>query len=470
MSAPKIRETKLPVLGVLGIMQELYDDMIPGITAHQEEFAETICERLEGTAEMRFPGAARNRDDIEKYMREFANQGVDGVVIVMLTYGPGLRLVNAFRDVSLPLMVANIQPESEVTTAWDMDDLTYNQGIHGAQDTANTLLRLGKTFSVFSGAWQSDEFVAAVADFAHAAQAKTSMRSARVAVFGQMPGMGDILADSHGFMRTLGPQVDHLGMGSIVKAMEEAPAEAVDAVVERCHADFEIDPKLGADQLREAARIEVGIRAVIEEGDYDSYSLYFNQIGFDGRFKQTHMMAASNMMADGYGYAAEGDSTCASLMVAGRSIAPDPHFTEMYAMDFERNAILQSHMGEGNWKVARKDRPVRLIDRPLGIGGLDNPPTVLFQGEPGPATLVSLVALASETYRLVVAQGDILDTEELPTVEMPYFFFRPLSGATGCMDGWLKNGGTHHQVLHLGDVRPRWKAFCEMTGIEYVEV
>ena len=54
----------------------------------------------------------------------------------------------------------------------------------------------------------------------------------------------------------------------------------------------------------------------------------------------------------------------------------------------------------------------------------------------------------------------ILDTDELPAVEMPYFFFRPDTGVTECLNGWLKNGGTHHQVMHLGDVRPRWKAWC----------
>lgn len=468
--AKQLNSAGKPVIGLLGIMQELYDKMLPGITERQEGYAREVCARLAGVADMRFPFAARDRDGIERAMRIFAEQGVDGVLIVNLTYGPGLRLVNGFRDTSLPLMLANIQPVPEVTTEWNMGDLTYNQGVHGAQDTANTLLRLGKTFQVYSGDWKSEAFVTAFETFARAAKAVSSMRKARVAVFGQMPGMGDILTDAHAFMRKLGPQVDHRGMGEIVKAMNDADPADVDAVIAEARANFDIDPRISEAQFREAARIQVGIRAVLEAGGYEAWSLYFNQIGFDGRFRQTHMMAASNLMADGYGYAAEGDTTCASLMIAGRAIAPDPHFTEMYAMDFKRDAVLQSHMGEGNWKVARKDRRPRLIDRPLGIGGLDNPPTVLFQGEPGPATLVSLVALVGERYRLVVSQGEILDTEELPTVEMPYFFFRPQTGVGACLNGWLKNGGTHHQVLHLGDVRARWAAFCDINAIEYVEV
>ena len=103
----------------------------------------------------------------------------------------------------------------------------------------------------------------------------------------------------------------------------------------------------------------------------------------------------------------------------------DAHFTEMYAMDFPSDSILQSHMGEGNWKIARSDRPVKLIKRPLGIGRLADPPTFLFQYQPGPATLAALVSLEGDRFRLVVAEGENLDSQELPALEMPYGQFRP---------------------------------------------
>lgn len=458
-----------PVIGLLGIMQELYDNTLPGITKRQEGYAREVAARLDGVADVKFPKAARCRADIEEVLEIFAREKVDGIMIINLVYGPGLRLVNAFRDLSTPLMLANIQPEPGVTKKWNMDDLTYNQGVHGMQDTANSLLHLDKTFTVFTGDWKSQEFVDAFETFAAAAHTVAVMRKAKVALIGRMPGMGDILSDPHAFMRRLGPQIDNYGMGSIVSEMETATKAEIDAVLDYCKANFEMDPKLKPAQLEEAAKIQVGLTKFLEKGDYQAFSLYFNEIGFDGRFHQIHMMAASNLMAEGYGYSAEGDSNAAALMVAGRAIAPDPHFTEMYAMDFALDAALQSHMGEGNWKIARKDEKPKLIDRPLGIGGLDNPPTVLFRGQPGPATLVSLVTI-NDTYRLVVVQGTILDTDVLPTVEMPYFFFKPDTGIKAALTGFLKNGGTHHQVMHLGDTRAKWKAYCEFAGIEYVEV
>ena len=175
-------------------------------------------------------------------------------------------------------------------------------------------------------------------------------------------------------------------------------------------------------------------------------------------------------MAKGYGYAAEGDVLTACLVAAGHVLIGDAHFTEMYAMDFPSDSILQSHMGEGNWKIARSDRPVKLIKRPLGIGRLADPPTFLFQYQPGPATLAALVSLEGDRFRLVVAEGENLDSQELPALEMPYGQFRPASGLRKCLNGWLSHGGPHHEVMNLGYHAADWKAFCQLAGIEFVQV
>lgn len=465
-----VRTSRTPRIGLLGIMQELYDETFPDITERQDHYAQTIIGALGDGVEVAFPGPARTRADVEDRVRQFNADGLDGILIVMLTYGPALRTVRALRENRLPVMLANTQPLPTVTHDWDMSHLTVNQGVHGAQDMANTLVRLGVPFPVISEDWRSDAFREFVLDWAHAAQAVQAMRTMRLAQFGQMPGMGDILTDEAAFMRALGPQTDRVSLGKIIEIMDGLSDEAVEAAVAEDRDNFEIDEDLSDAQHAYAARLQVAIERYLAREGYDGFSIHFDAIGDDGRFEQIHMLAASNLMAKGYGYGGEGDMCTTALVTAGHVLAPDAHFTEMYAMDFERDSVLQSHMGEGNWKVARKDRRPKLIDRPLGIGGLGNPPTVLFQAEPGAATLVSLVPLEGERYRLVASVGEVLDTEEMPNVEMPYFHFRPDTGVRACLDEWLRSGGTHHQCLHLGDVSRRWEMFCELTGVEYVRV
>ena len=159
-----------------------------------------------------------------------------------------------------------------------------------------------------------------------------------------------------------------------------------------------------------------------------------------------------------------------SWTIGGRELLGDTQFTEMYAMDFPSDAILMSHMGEGNWALAREDRPVRLIKRPLGIGGLDDPPTFLFQYRPGAATLATLTVLGAERFRLLVSEGEILETDELPALEMPYGHFRPDSGVRACMDGWLALGGPHHQILNPGRHADAWRVCSGMAGLDFEHV
>jgi L-arabinose isomerase len=240
----------------------------------------------------------------------------------------------------------------------------------------------------------------------------------------------------------------------------------VRALIEDEDARFSVDARLGAREREDHARMQLALRELLDAGGYRAYSTHFGAIAEDGRFARLPLAAASSLMAGGYAFAAEGDAVTAALMAAAQDLLGPTQFTEMYAMDFARDAILMSHMGEGNWALARADRPVRLIKRPLGIGGLDDPPTFLFQYAPGPCTLATLVALEGTRFRLVVSEGEILDSDELPALEMPYGLFRPDSGVRGCMDAWLRLGGPHHQVLNPGRHADAWRAFCEATGIE----
>jgi len=460
-----------PRIGLLGIMQELYDEMLPGITEHQAEYARAVASRLSDVAEVDFIRPARNREDIEEIVREYGARDLDGIAIVMLTYGPAMRSVRALLQTPLPLLLANVQPERAVTAKWDMADLTYNQGIHGAQDQANALVRSQVPFSVITGEWDSDEFAREFGDWARAAATVTALRSTRIALLGYpMNGMGDILYDPPALLRRLGALVVAEDLGALYTRMQEVGEERIDALIAR-HAElFEIDPALPRAAHAYAARWEVALRDLLEQKGYRAFSAHFDSVGGDGRFEQLPLLAASDLMAEGYGYAAEGDTNTATLMVAAQTLVGDANFSELYAMDFELDSVLVSHMGEGNWKVARRDRPVRLIDRELGIGGLGNPPTTVFSAEPGPATTAALVPLEGEAYRLLVGHGEVLDTPELPNVEMPYFHFRPHAGVRDFMNDWLRLGGPHHFVTNLGAHSARWHRLAELLDLEIEEL
>lgn len=459
-----------PMLGLLGIMHGLYDEDQPELPREQEEWIASVMNCLADICEIDFPGAAKDRAAIERTVSLFNEKKYDGIIVVNLLYSPGMRVVQAFKDNNLPVLIANIQPLPSVTTDWDWKRCTTNQGIHGIQDTANMILRVGGDPVIVTEDWESDGFHDAVADWAIAAMTVKELKKLRACVMCKMQGMGDILGDEVAYYRMLGIEVFHEGMGGVVRCMEKVSESEVDEYIALDRQNFDVSAQLPEASHRYAAKLQLAYEKFLDQNGYNAFTANFNAFKDDGRISQLPILGASNMLAKGYGYAAEGDVHIMAVTMMGHLIDKNPHFTEMYSLDFKRDATFLSHMGEGNWKVARKDRRIKLIDRPLDIGDRDNPPTPIYSAEPGLGTIVSLVPVEGNHFRLVVSPGTILDTEELPNMRMNYTFFRPNTGVKSAMNNWLRYGGTHHQVLFMGDVTNKFKMLCHITGIEYVEV
>lgn len=460
-----------PRLGLLGLITDGYESVFPGILERQAKYAQEIVDSVSDIADLYFPAVAVNRKSIEDTVREFNNRDLDGIIIVLLAYSQGSWIIRALQDNNLPIALAVIQPDQTVGDDWEELDLTVNQGIHGAQDNSNAIVRTGLKCQFFAGNRHEPRFKQFILNFGKAAQTFKHLRRMKVAVIGKMSGMNDILGDEMSFFKKIGPEFVHETIGSVYRHMLSVTKNEIDERIEYDKTIFEIDPKLSYDSHSYAVKIYLAFKKFLEEKKYDAFTAHFEVFGEDGRFKQLPLMAASHLMVDGYGYAAEGDSICAAMVSAAHCLGNmNANFTEMYTMDFEKKAILFCHAGEGNWATCRKDMKPKLIDRYLGEGGLDNPPTPIFTPQYGPATLTSFVPICGDKFRLVLAVGEILPKSDLRRCEMPYFFWSPKSGIEKCVENWIRNAGTHHEVINLGDISERWKMLSDMLDVEYVEV
>ena len=459
-----------PKIGFLGLMAGAYEPIFPGIIARQEDYVRDVLQDLKGVAEFDFPRAATNRAEIEEIVSYFNHRQYDGIILCLLTYSAGMHCVRALQNNHLPLLMAVIQPDQRVETDFREYELTVNQGIHGAQDNWNAIFRMGLPCCLMVENRKTERFRQRVQDWCYAAKTVTSLKSMTIGVIGRSPGMGDILMDDAAFMRVVGPETVHEYTGSIYKHMSALTEEEICRQYEKDYQIFDVDTRLSEKDHKDAIRIYLALKKLCEEKGWDAYTLHFDSFGADGRFRQLPLYAASSLMADGYGYSAEGDICCAALVAMGHMLCGAANFTEMYTIDYELNAVICCHAGEGNWATTDPRYRPRLIDRYLGEGGLENPPTPIFQPKIGEATLVSLVAITGDSFRLVVSKGQILEKFDMDQNEMPYLFYRPDCGIRHCVEEWMRAGGTHHEVITDGDTRERWKMLCELSGIEYYEV
>ena len=459
-----------PRLGILALMLEGYEPLFPGITARQRRYAEEVAASLAGVADCVFPRPALNREDIEAITAQYNADGLDGILILMLSYSQGQYLVHAMQRNSLPLALALVQPDETTGCDFEELELTVNQGIHGAQDNANCLMRAGIPCVFFAGSRKNGELAAFVADFGAAARTQRALRQMKIAIVGKLAGMGDVITDDMAVYRKLGPEFVYDSIGAVQRACAQVTAGEIAERVAYEHTVFDIDPKLPPERHAESVRMYLGLKRYLEENGYAGYTIHFEEFGADGRFEHLPFLAASSLMADGYGYAAEGDATTAMLVAAMASLCGQADFSEMYMMDLAQEAILLCHAGEGNWAMCRRDKKPFLMDRVFLEGGLSNPPTPIFTPEPGPAGVMSLAHLGGDRFRLVYAPGEILDRCDLRKIDMPYMFFRPASGVRPCVTAWLEQGGTHHEAIVCGSRTERIRLLCRLLDIEFVQV
>lgn len=464
MTQPKSR------LGVLALMLEGYEPLFSGFIEHQSRYVRQVLDSLSGTAEFTFPGPAGNRAQIEALTARYNAEELDGILILLLSYSQGQYLVRAMQRNHLPLALALVQPDETVGEDFGEWELTINQGIHGSQDNANCLMRAGIPCVFFAGSRLNGELAAFVADFAAAAATRRAMQRMKIGVVGRLPGMGDVITDDMAVYRTLGPEFVSDSVGTLQSFCARITPEQVAGRVAYERTVFDVDPAMPPERHAEAVRMYLGFKAYLEANGYAGYTAHFEEFGADGRFTQLPLLAASSLMADGYGYAAEGDATAAMWMAAMIRLCGQADFSEMYMMDLAREAILFCHAGEGNWALCRKDRKPFLMDRVFNEGGLSNPPTPIFCPQPGPMAVMSLVHRGGDSFRLVYAPGQVLDECGLKQCDMPYVFFRPDSGVRPCVTAWLEQGGTHHEILVPGAPEARVRLLCRLAGIEFVRV
>ncbi len=465
-----MNEPRKPRLGVLALMLEAYEPLFPGITASQERYLTGVLNALKQTADFVFPKIALCREDIEGLVKQYNADDLDGVVIFLLSYSQGQYLVRAMQGNRLPLALALIQPDETADEAFGEWELTVNQGIHGSQDNANCLMRAGIPCAFYAGSRHGDGLMKFLADFGAAAQTKRALQTMRIGVIGKLAGMGDVITDDMAFYRKLGPEFVYDSIGAVTRCCESVTKEEIEKRVSFDRTIFEVDEKLPPERHAYAVMLYLGLKKYLEENGYAGFTAHFEEFGADGRYTQLPLLAASHLLADGYGYAAEGDASCAAMVAAMTLLCGQANFSEMYMMDLVRGAILLCHAGEGNWATARRDRKPFLMDRVFNEGGLSNPPTPIFTPEPGRASVMSLVHVSGERFRLVCAHGEILDECGLKKCDMPYLFFRPDSGVEPCVKRWLELGGTHHETIVQGDFASRIRLFCRLLDVELCEI
>jgi len=271
-----------------------------------------------------------------------------------------------------------------------------------------------------------------------------------------------------------GYSVNGFGLGDLVKVISETSDTEIDALVQEYDDTYDVATTLRAGgnkraALREAAKIEIGMRRFLESGNFKAYTDTFEDLH---GIAQLPGIASQRLMADGYGFGAEGDWKTAALLrimkVMGHGLDGGNSFMEDYTYHFAagNNQVLGSHMLEICPSIASSKPKCEV--HPLGIGGKADPVRLVFNTAAGPAMNVSMIDMGNRFRILVNAVEAVEPAQELPKLPVARVLWKPLPDMrTGCA-AWILAGGAHHTVYSQNLSADHIEDFAAMAGVEMV--
>ena len=458
--------------------QHLYGpETLKAVAKHSQEIAKAFNESPAIPVKVVFKPVMTTPDDITALCREANNaKNCVGFITWCHTFSPSKMWINGLKQLRKPVAHLHTQYNRDIPWATiDMDFMNMNHAAHGDREHGFIWSRLRLNRKVVVGFWQEKSVQQKLGAWCRAAAAWQDWQSARFVRFGDnMREVAVTEGDKVAAQFKFGYAVNGHGVGDLVRSVNAVTPRAIDKLIDEYAETYQVAADLrrgGArhESVREAARIELGLRSFLRAGDFKGFTTTFEDLH---GLVQLPGISAQRLMADGYGFAAEGDWKTAALVRAMKVMATGlpggTSFMEDYTYHLEPKGkkVLGAHMLEICPSIA--DGKPSLQVHPLGIGGKADPARLVFNTPAGPAVNASLIDLGNR-FRLLVNEVDVVKPDE-PMPKLPVaqavWQCRP-DFETACAS-WIYAGGAHHTGFSQAVNAEMLEDFAAIADVEFL--
>jgi L-arabinose isomerase len=424
-----------------------------------------------------FKPVVKTPDEISTLCREANNApACVGLITWMHTFSPAKMWIAGLRALQKPFVHLHTQYNRDIPWAdIDMDFMNLNQAAHGDREFGFIGARMRLERKVVVGHWQEPEVQASLGIWSRAACAWADAQGARFCRFGDnMREVAVTEGDKVNAQMRLGYSVNGYGVGDLVRVIQQVSDAEVDQLVQTYSEQYEVAAPLRAggeraQSLREGARIELGLRHFLQDGNFKGFTTTFEDLH---GLVQLPGLGPQRLMAEGYGFAGEGDWKTAALVRAMKVMAAGlPKGTSFmedytYHLSPDGQKVLGAHMLEICPSIAAG--PVQLEVHPLGIGGKADPVRLVFDAKAGPAINASVVEMGNRLRMIINTVEAVKIDTPLPKLPVARALWLPHPNLKTAASAWIYAGGAHHTGYSYDLTSEHMADFAEMAGMEFL--
>ncbi len=458
--------------------QHLYGpETLKQVAAHSQEIAKALNAAPAIPVKVVFKPVLTTPDAVTTLCQESNNAPrCIGLITWCHTFSPSKMWINGLKQLRKPVAHLHTQYNSDIPWASiDMDFMNLNQAAHGDREHGFIWSRLRLNRKVVVGFWQEKSVQAKLGAWARAAAAWYDWQDAMFARFGDnMREVAVTEGDKVAAQFKFGYSVNGYGVGDLVKSVNSVSGKAIDKLVQEYEDTYTVAADLrkgGArhNSVREAARIELGLRAFLKAGKFKGFTTTFEDLH---GLAQLPGISAQRLMADGYGFGAEGDWKTAALLRAMKVMASGlpggTSFMEDYTYHLHPSGkkVLGAHMLEICPSIA--DGKPSLQVHPLGIGGKADPARLVFNTPAGPALNASLIDIGNR-FRLLVNEVDVVKPDQpMPKLPVAQAVWKCRPDFETACASWIYAGGAHHTGFSQAVTTEMLEDFAAIADLEFL--
>lgn len=455
--------------------QHLYGEKtLEQVASNAREIAGGLDDDAAMVCKVVWKPTVKTPDEIYALCRDAnAEERCIGLILWMHTFSPAKMWIAGLTALKKPFVHLHTQHGRDIP--WDridMDFMNLHQSAHGDREFGFICARLRKARTVVVGHWQDPSVRGELAVWARVAMAWDESQRLKVARFGDnMRQVAVTEGDKVEAQIKFGFRVDGYGMGDLLAYVDKVAPKQVDELLAEYKARYTLQSDAKIENVREQARIEIGMRAFLEEGGYRAFTTTFEDLH---GFKQLPGLAVQRLMESGYGFGGEGDWKTSAmtriLKVMGEGLPGGTSFMEDYTyhLDPAGMRVLGAHMLEVCPSIAEGKPSLEV--HPLGIGGKEAPARLVFGSPAGPAINVSPIDMGNR-FRMIVNEVVAVKPEKgLPKLPVARTLWIPKPDLKIGAAAWILAGGAHHTV-YSQQVDARYlEIFCDMADVELVVI
>ncbi len=403
---------------------------------------------------------------------------VIGLIAWMHTFSPAKMWIAGLDALRKPL--AHLHTQANVELPWadiDFDFMNLNQAAHGDREFGYIQTRLGVPRKTIVGHASDPRVQREVGTWQRAAAGLAAARGLKLARFGDnMRFVAVTEGDKTEAELRFGVQVNTWGVNELAEEVHAATSAQIDALIDEYEQSYDVVPELrrGGERhgsLRDGAAIEIGLRSFLEAGGFGAFTTSFEDLG---SLPQLPGLAVQRLMAEGYGFGAEGDWKTAVLgriaNVMGAGLPGGASLMEDYTYDMTPGdeLILGAHMLEVSPSLTTAKPTLEV--HPLGIGGKDDPVRLVFTADPGPAVVVAMSDMRDRFRLTANVVENVEPRAELPNLPVGRAVWKPQPDFTTSASAWLTAGAAHHTVMSTAVGLEAFRDFAEMAEVELLVI